>query len=273
VLRDVTRYVIARALPAIVSFAALALFTHVVSQAAYGQFALVVAAVGMVCALLYQWLNLGALRFLSGAPLAEREITRTAAASAYSMMSVVVLLVGGLATFAVKPEYRALTLAGTALIPVQGWFDLNLQTAIAAGQPRRFGALSFARAALGIVFGALLGHYWGAPGLIAGLILAYGLPTLMVRTDWNRAFGSTATQSRRRLFELVSYGLPITATFVFDIVVNVSDRFFLAGYRGDAATGPYAAGYDLTQQSLTMLMSVVNLAAFPRSIRALEAGE
>ena len=66
------------------------------------------------------------------------------------------------------------------------------------------------------------------------------------------------------------YGLPLTASFALTYIVSTSDRFLLSWYLGAASSGLYAAGYDLAQQSLGMLMVVVNLASYPLVVRALE---
>lgn len=66
------------------------------------------------------------------------------------------------------------------------------------------------------------------------------------------------------------YGLPLTALFALSFVVSSSDRFLIAWFLGEGQAGIYAAAYDLGQQSLTLMMSAVNLAAHPLAVRALE---
>jgi len=53
-------------------------------------------------------------------------------------------------------------------------------------------------------------------------------------------------------------------------VVSSSDRFLIARFLGEGPVGLYAAAYDLGQQTLTLLMMVVNLTAYPLVVRALE---
>jgi O-antigen/teichoic acid export membrane protein len=70
--------------------------------------------------------------------------------------------------------------------------------------------------------------------------------------------------------DLLAYGLPLTVTFALNFIVHSSDRILLGWLLGYEAAGTYAAGYDLTQMSLTLLMMVVNLAAYPQIVRSLE---
>jgi len=72
------------------------------------------------------------------------------------------------------------------------------------------------------------------------------------------------------LKNLLHYGLPMTATYTLAFLVGSSDRFMLGWFQGADAPGLYAPGYDLTQFSLLMLLMVVNLAAYPLVVRAME---
>jgi O-antigen/teichoic acid export membrane protein len=70
--------------------------------------------------------------------------------------------------------------------------------------------------------------------------------------------------------ELLGYGLPLSITFLFAFIISTSDRYLIAWLMDEKATGLYSAGYDLAQFSLGMLMMIVNLAAYPIVVRALE---
>ncbi|MBE2909135.1 oligosaccharide flippase family protein, partial [Anoxybacillus flavithermus] len=74
------------------------------------------------------------------------------------------------------------------------------------------------------------------------------------------------------LKELLSYGLPLTSTLLLSFIMNQSDRLLISWMIGKSEVGVYSVAYDLTQQTIIMLMMVVNLAAYPLCIRALENG-
>ena len=69
---------------------------------------------------------------------------------------------------------------------------------------------------------------------------------------------------------MLRFGLPLAATFALGFVVSFSDRFMISGLIGIHNAGLYAAGYDLAQQSIEVLMLVVFLAAYPLIVRTLE---
>jgi O-antigen/teichoic acid export membrane protein len=70
--------------------------------------------------------------------------------------------------------------------------------------------------------------------------------------------------------EMFRYGLPLTLTFLAFIVVGLADRFLIGWLLGSAAVAPYAAAYDLVQQLIGAIMSVLFLAAFPMVVQLLE---
>lgn len=72
------------------------------------------------------------------------------------------------------------------------------------------------------------------------------------------------------LSRFLTYGLPLTGTFALDNLIETGGRFMVAHYQGEANVGVYAAGYDLIQNAMTLFLFVVNLAAFPIVLRALE---
>ncbi len=71
-------------------------------------------------------------------------------------------------------------------------------------------------------------------------------------------------------YQLLFYGLPLTATFALKFIVTSSDRFLLGYLLRTEAIGLYSVSYDLASHSLGMFMMVVNLAAYPLAVRALE---
>ena len=72
------------------------------------------------------------------------------------------------------------------------------------------------------------------------------------------------------LKQLLRYGLPLAATLTLSYVISSSDRFLIAYYLEEQAAGIYAASYDMVSQFLIMLMMIINMAAYPLVVTALE---
>jgi len=87
-------------------------------------------------------------------------------------------------------------------------------------------------------------------------------------TRWGPALAATTRPGLTRM--LVWYGLPLAGTFALQYIVSFSDRLLLASLSGAAAAGVYSAVYDLTQQTVVVVMMMVNIAAFPLAANALE---
>jgi O-antigen/teichoic acid export membrane protein len=109
----------------------------------------------------------------------------------------------------------------------------------------------------------------GALGALLGLL--FGTLLASVLLSWRQWHGSRLKQSDPGLVrQLLAYGLPLAATFALGSLVGTGDRFLIAALLDEAAAGVYAAGYDVAQQTLGMLLMIVNLAAYPLVVRALE---
>src|SRR5690554_2655979 len=63
-LRHSVLYLLARGVPGIVNFLAVAIYTRVLSPDEYGRYALVLSAVGLFNIIFFQWLGFSLLRFL-----------------------------------------------------------------------------------------------------------------------------------------------------------------------------------------------------------------
>ena len=110
---------------------------------------------------------------------------------------------------------------------------------------------------------------YGATGVIFGIALGTSIPALFVfkrlwlpykKADFNKG-----------LFKrLLTYGIPLAAAALVEEITKVSDRFMLAGIQGKDQAGLYAVGYDLSGNSILMIMSAINIAAYPVIIKLLD---
>src|SRR5258706_14352056 len=113
---------VARGLPGVIAFLAIPLFSRLLSPADYGRYALVVASVGLVNALLFQWLRLSLVRYL---PVYKDEPERLKS----TLLTVTLILIGatGLAAAvayvipALRP-WRGEVAAGWMLLAAQSVF-------------------------------------------------------------------------------------------------------------------------------------------------------
>lgn len=248
---------------------ALAVFSRLLAPEEYGRYALVIAAVGLTDVLTLQWLRLGLLRFLASAQVARQALIGTA------LTTTVRLAAAASAVFAIglvviQPDRQVwgLMAAGVAVYWLQAFFDFNQEYARADLAPVRYGAAALTRTLLSLGVGTglvLLG--WGALGLLVGLVVAFAASLLVFG---GRLRSSPADFDPLLARRLVAYGAPLAVTAALGFVVSSSDRFLLAILVDASAAGQYAIGYDFAQFTLGMLLMIVNLAAYPLAVRALE---
>lgn len=267
-LRHSAIYLLARGLPGAINFLAIAVYTRLLAPDEYGRYALVVAGVGLVNIVCFQWLNLSVLRFLPAYPT-PTTLLASVKGMYYLLASVITLVVLVAAFTGVPTAWKGLTLLALVLLWAQTWFDLNLEITRTRLQPVRYGIGSGIRASTMIITGTLfLLRYPVAHAPLAGQVigaLAGGL--LLASRQW---FGVRARIDKPIIQQLVHYGMPLTGTFALSFVISSSDRFLLAYYLNEQAAGLYAAAYDVTAQILLVVMLVVNMAAYSLAVSSLE---
>ncbi|ABA58934.1 oligosaccharide flippase family protein [Nitrosococcus oceani] len=269
-LRHSALYTLARGLPGLINFAALAVYTRLLAPDEYGRYALVIAAVGLANAVLFQWLNLGLLRYLARYRDCKPRFLSTLAAG--YLMVVLLSAMVGLVLWGIwpEPEMRSLIGLGILFLWAQALFDAHLQMTASQLTPQRYGLLAITKALTSLTLGSILA-WWGFGatgvlwGLTGGLILAI---VIWAREEWRHL--SPYYVDKELMGQLISYGLPLTATFALTFVVSSSDRLLLGWLQGSHSAGLYAVGYDLPHQILGVLMMVVHLAAYPLAVHALE---
>lgn len=269
-IRNTIFYSIGRGASGAINLLALALYTRLLTPFEYGQYALVLAWVGVVNALAFQWLGMGARRFLAAYTDRRGEFLSTIGASYLRLAGSVVALAVIFLLIQPDSRLRALIGLGTVVICAQAWLELNLELSLAALKPVRYGTLMLIRALVAVACGAVLAYAGlGAPGVVIGTMMGFLLPGIWLAAfEWRLA--SLRRQDATLVRDLLNYGLPLTATYALAFVVTSSDRLLLGWLKGSAAVGPYAVAYDTTSQALIVLMMMVNLSAFPLAVRALE---
>ena len=266
-------YLAARGLPGLVAFLAIPLFSRLLEPAEYGRYALAVATVGVLNALLFQWLRLALVRFLPGA---GEGAGATRLKSTLALTSgLIVLGLGAVACvaclFPVARGWSGVIALCWVALAAHSAFELCCEYARGKLRPWYYMRLQLVRAVafvgLGGAFVATGAGWWGPiAGVTVGVVLASALAW---RRDWSDV---RAVIDRQLLASLARYGIPLSLTVALTVVIAASDRYLIAALRGPAAAGIYAVAAEFTTQTLTLLMMAVHMAAFPVAVRAWERG-
>ncbi len=269
-LRHSTYYLLARGVPGLVNVAALALFTRLLAPDEFGRYALVLAGVGLANVVVFQWLRLVMIRFFQ----ANRKNMESFLAGILGLFLTLAVAVTGsgvlLGLLWPDPVWQRLLVLAVLLLFAQAWFELNLSIVQVKMMPGWYGKLLGSKAMLSLVIGGTLAWFGvGAAAPIIGLIVAHsGAFVLFALFFWRGI--SPRWPNNEALREQLRYGLPLTVTFALAWVVSGSDRLLIGWLIDEHAVGVYAAAYDLSFQGLTLLLTIINTAAYPLALNVLE---
>jgi len=264
-------YVVARGLPGIINFLALIIYTRLLSPEQYGLYALVIAGIGLVQIIYFQWLGLCLARFLPANRSAPEdflsEIKFLFIILALGFICVSLIVVCFLWSDSV---WRNLMVFAVPVCLCSAWFELNLFYATTALKPKLYGRINLTKAILSLLLGASLAYLGvGVYAPLFGLLLGMGTGIFVFRRKlWVMIKPKPPNSARMK--SLLQYGIPLAINLALTWVVTSSDRFLLGLMLGVDVGGQYAVGYDLAQYSVGMLLMIVNLAAYPLVIQVFE---
>jgi O-antigen/teichoic acid export membrane protein len=270
-LKHAFAYALARGLPGLSAFAALAVYTRLLAPDQFGRYALLIAGVGLANAIIFQWLRLVAARFLQNHASPD-EFLGCILAQFYMLAA----CVGGagivLSLAWPDPVWQRLLALAVPLLVTQAGLELSLVISSARLEPRGYGLMLSSKAVIAVVLGGWLAWLGlGAAGPVWGLIAGQTIALLVsYRCIWGAAQMQWPADDELRRY--LRYGLPLIATFALAWVISASDRLLLMLLLNEEAVGYYSPGYDLAFQSLTLVLTVINTAAYPLAVKALASG-
>jgi O-antigen/teichoic acid export membrane protein len=261
-------YLVARGLPGLISLLAIFVYTRLLLPEEYGRYALVIAGVGLANKLAFEWLRLSLLRFLPATH--DPRVLFATLGAGFLCLVALSASIGAAALLFMSPDMRWMVGIGLALLWAQALFELELERARAQLAPKRYGRMALARAALGLMLGsglAAIGFGAAAPllGMIAATLIALMPPLLQTLREFRLALWDS-----RLMRQLLHYGAPLTVTAGLGFIIASSDRLLIGWLLDDAMVGRYAVSYDLTSFTIGLLLMIINLAAYPLALRALE---
>lgn len=263
-------YLVARGVPGVISLVALILYTRLLSAEEYGRYALALSSIGLIQILIFEWLHLVLARFKSEREGEESARILPAILAMYIFLSVILVLISfGLFLVWPNSKLNVFAVIVVACAIAQGWIEISLKLESLNLRPRVYGQILTTKNLTALAFGCILiwnGFAELAPliGLLCGVAISW---LVLGRQSWKGVV--PVYPHRSDLKKYAAYGFPLTVTLVLGWVISSSDRIIISYLIDDAATGAYAAGYDLTQQSLGLLLVIVNTAAYPLVMQAI----
>jgi O-antigen/teichoic acid export membrane protein len=264
-------YMLAKIIPGIMAFAGLSVYTHLLTPDQYGVYTLIFTRTIFIHNGLINWLPAGTLRFWSNTDYSEQSFTSTLAIS-YIKIAFIFFLIALVGIIFYWGEQQAIWIINVYLLLLAvSLFTITQYLFSARIQPLKYAYITIGYSILAFSFGALLAYLgYGASGVITGITIGTAIPALIVFKRIWLPFNKKAYN--KKLFKnMLVYGLPISSAFFLEEITKTADRFMLAGLQDKAQAGLYAVGYDLSGNSIFLLMTAINLAAYPVVIKLLDS--
>jgi len=262
-------YVLAKAIPGLMAFLALSVYTHLLTPQEYGVYTLIFSAALFLHSAVFNWLPVGMMRFWPGGTYTDKAFIST--------LGVIYLyLWGGLLGVTVMlvlifgQDYLLSILSGVVLLAGFAILMIGQQLQSAQMRPDRYALMTISYSILALGLGACLAYFgFGPIGVVLGVACGMLVPAIWVGAgSWMLFDRSLYTPELTK--KLLLYGTPLAASFFMDEIANLSDRYMLAWMVDEAEAGKYAVGYDLAGNSIMMVMNAINLAAYPMIVKLLD---
>jgi len=258
----------------IVSFGTVVILTRLLGADEFGRYAIATVTMHAVHMAIFTWLEAAMARFQARA---EREdnvkhhlktIYVYAMAIAAGAFSLVIAITNALP---LEPLMKTLMMFALGTTCVQVLFNLGMEAHKAAHRIRRYSSIfsfhTLFSFSIGIILILTTPLREVAPfiGIITSLliVLAIDLPFM-----FKRMRGGQLEPARGRLY--FSYGMPICISLLLAYALNSADVYLIAAMMGEAATGQYSAGYNLSNRSVEVLFAWIAMAVTPLAVTAME---
>ncbi|HEY4403778.1 MAG TPA: lipopolysaccharide biosynthesis protein [Xanthobacteraceae bacterium] len=264
--RSVFMYLCAYMAPAAIGFLAVALYTHLLSPAEYGEYIIGMSVAGLVGALFFTWIRLSILRYQATSAAID---LRGTAIVTYGATTLVVAVLAPLLLLVLRPGMDARMLAAAIFMALtMSAFDIGQELRRAKLQPARFTLVAVLRSSLGFAFGfAAIKLGGGSLGLLVAVAASFLIGGL-----FKTGIGTGAPMQwieRDHIAQFVRYGLPLSIGGLSFALYSAGDRLVVAYLLGPEAAGLYGVSADLARQFIVILAASCASAAFPVVFRTL----
>lgn len=264
-LRHSALYLVANGVSALLGFAAVFVFTRLLSPAEYAIIVLTIVVGTIIAALLFTWLRHAVLRFQADG-VTDVRLTALAGYACVLALYPVAVVVAALAGN--MPWWHAA--AGAAFAIGVTLYELGQEILRARQLPARILVMSTARATLSFVLCLLVVSLGGGGfAYVITVALAYAATTLaMSRVIWSPPLAPVDPVLLRTM---LIYGAPISLSGLILALHSTIDRIALAAFAGPEVLGAYGATADLVRQCIVYPALSASLALAPIAVRALTA--
>lgn len=276
-IKHLTGYLPVSLANGLVGFGSVYVFTRLLGADDYGRYALMFSAMVLIHTATLTWAEAGSYRF---AAIAEEEGDlpdhyRTGLSliiRSHLLMALVMGLVWWF-LFRSDPHYSAILPWLFGVILANSIAKVALEAHRAHQRVGRYALMETGRVVVGFVLGAWLA-WRGGLGAAAPFVGMFAAASVVAIHEgiWLLRQARGGVRSAERTRQWMTYGLPIAAAIVLDVLLSVADRFLIEHFIDVAAVGAYAAGYGVADKTVLMICAWAAMAGSPLIMAAFETG-
>jgi len=261
-LKHSALYTFGQIIPGLVSLISISIFTRLAEPSAYGQYAVVLGIAMSVSAITFAWVRVGFLRFSSRGG-GRRKLFLGMGIRLLGTLGLALMLLAILAdiifgsfsfiyneaivlcAFALAFNEFLLTFLQTKLL-VSRNIVVNVCRALSFLAITSF-LLSRNLEVYAFVWGFTVSHF-----VAASVTLSF---------HWREILSGRASMTAGKT--LLKFGWPTSVKGSISVIAQYADRFFILTMINATAAGVYAVAFDLTRQTLFLLINAIAMAGIP----------
>lgn len=151
--------------------------------------------------------------------------------------------------------------------------DFSLEISRATGREKEYALHYTLRQSMFLLISYVLFSFDTLQSTYNTIVISYLLSFLIALVPFfmRQVMKYRINLSKNYFYLHTKFGLPLVVNFTVTGLINQSDKLVVASILGRDVVGVYALVVDLTKQVLLTLMEAVNLASFPKLVKAYES--
>jgi len=264
--RHFSVYLIAHLLPALIGFAAITLYTRLLTPAEYGIYIVGLSISGIYFGIFFVWIRLSVSRYQASHATVDFSGT---AVVAFGLTLAAILVVTPFVMILGRDIDPWILAAAVLTAVANGGFEIAQEFMRATLRPMKFATIAIIRAGFALALGlcAVLAGYGGV-GLLAAVGASYLIGCILNVSTSGSKFSRF---ERQHLVQFARYGLPMSLGGLSVAIYSTIDRLLVAYVLGPEAAGHFGGAAELPRQFLVILGSSVAAATFPVVFRSLSS--
>ena len=258
----------ANIVPALVSVAAVALYTRLLDPLQLGRYTLIFSVVMAAQTVLFTAPALAVTRFRAAAHAAGGDAALLASLYAvFAGLAASVLACAALSIVAFPAWREAAALIALVLV-LRSLVAMNQAVNRARGAIGRYTAIECAHALCGLAAGVALvccGFHNGS-ALLWGLAAAAGSCALLDAAPVLAAMRTRPSGAWTK--QVMAFAWPLAGAYAVTCALQYSDRLLVGGLAGAAGLGIYGVAFSLVDRPVTLICTSVTAGTFPLAVEA-----